>query len=246
MAWKQVTTATLLLLAGAIAVLGVVKQIADASILSFIIACFACLILVTLLPRSIHPKSTAIAGNDLTAADPMKSKGSKKRSNGADITDPITGLMNESFFSGIVGPKVATARRRLWPVSIVLLHVMISPTSDTEGTEDEALASFSSLIITTIRESDVACRIGPRTFALILDDTDEDGGAWAAERIQLAQARLSDRRILKVSAGVASYPSHGIEPTEILSRAKEALERATSNADLPGLGLVIVAPQSPL
>jgi hypothetical protein len=55
-----------------------------------------------------------------------------------------------------------------------------------------------------------------------------------------------DREPAGFRPGVASYPSHGIEPTEILTKAREALEKAVNNADLPGLGLVIVAPQRPL
>jgi hypothetical protein len=45
---------------------------------------------------------------------------------------------------------------------------------------------------------------------------------------------------------VASYPSHGIEPAEILVTAKSALKQASDNLELPGLGRVIVAPQRPL
>jgi diguanylate cyclase (GGDEF)-like protein len=161
------------------------------------------------------------------------------------ITDPVTGMMNHLFFAGLIGTKIATARRRLWPVSIVLLHVSFSPHSSSRELENNSLAEFAKIIEATLRDADVPCRIATRTFGLILDDTDEDGAAWAAERIQLSQARRNDSVIVKVSAGIASYPSHGIEAPEILSRAREALERATSNVDLPGLGLVIVAPQRP-
>ncbi len=162
------------------------------------------------------------------------------------ISDPVTGMLNDLFFAGLVATKVATARRRLWPVSIALLHVNFGSAVSDKSDEQKAANEFAESIMSTIRDADVACRLSRKTFALILDDTDEDGGAWASERIQLAQARKGDSRISKVSAGVASYPSHGIEATEILSKAREALEKAVNNADLPGLGLVIVAPQRPL
>ncbi len=171
---------------------------------------------------------------------------SNEQVNWEGISDPVTGMLNDLFFAGLVGTKVATARRRLWPVSIALLHVNFGSAVTDKSDENKAATEFAESIMSTIRDADVACRLSRKTFALILDDTDEDGGAWASERIQLAQARKGDARISKVSAGVASYPSHGIEPTEIIAKAREALEKAVNNADLPGLGLVIVVPQRPL
>ncbi|MGC9154933.1 MAG: diguanylate cyclase [Ferrimicrobium sp.] len=161
------------------------------------------------------------------------------------ITDPLTGLMNEIFFSGLLSTKVATARRRLWPLSIVLLQLVMQPDVTEEAT-DAGILAFSEVVAATIRTADVACRVGSRSFALLLDDTDEDGAAWVAERIQIAHAREGASPIAKVCAGVASYPSHGIEPAEILITAKSALKQAADNLELPGLGRVIVAPQRPL
>ncbi len=161
------------------------------------------------------------------------------------ITDPLTGLMNEIFFSGLLSTKVATARRRLWPLSIVLLQLVMRQDVTDEAT-DAAIVAFSEVVGATIRTADVACRVGARSFALLLDDTDEDGAAWVAERIQIAHAREGDSPVAKVCAGVASYPSHGIEPAEILVTAKSALKQASENLELPGLGRVIVAPQRPL
>lgn len=161
------------------------------------------------------------------------------------ITDPLTGLMNEIFFSGLLSTKVATARRRLWPLSIVLLQLVMEPGVTGEAT-DAGIVAFAEVISETIRTADVACRVGTRSFALLLDDTDEDGAAWVAERIQIAHARQGESPIAKVCAGVASYPSHGIEPAEILITAKSALKQASDNLELPGLGRVIVAPQRPI
>ncbi len=160
------------------------------------------------------------------------------------ITDPLTGLMNDIFFSGLLGTKVATARRRLWPLSIVLLQVVIA--TDDDAAIDSAIYEFSNIVRTTLRTADVACRVGARTFGLLLDDTDEDGAAWVAERIQIAQARRADNSVAKVCAGVSSYPSHGIEPGELMTTAKEALRGSMEEAESPGLGKVIVAPQRPL
>ncbi|WP_298212130.1 diguanylate cyclase [Ferrimicrobium sp.] len=199
--------------------------------------------------------SPATGGPDLAVSADRESSGASTKTE-ADpasslmdatdpITDPLTGLMNEIFFSGLLSTKVATARRRLWPLSIVLLQLVMEPGVSEEET-DAGILAFSAVVAATIRTVDVACRVGSRSFALLLDDTDEDGAAWVAERIQIAHAREGASPIAKVCAGVASYPSHGIEPAEILITAKSALKQAADNLELPGLGRVIVAPQRPL
>ncbi len=160
------------------------------------------------------------------------------------IADAETGLLNAAFFAGLLPTKLATARRRLWPLSIVLMEG-VPAEQEPEGAPS-VMAAFAARVLETIRAADVACRVGERTVALVLDDTDEDGAAWVAERVQIQTARSADRRIAKVCCGVAAYPSHGIEAHELLVTAREALARSIAEANGPGLGPVIVAPTRPL
>ena len=161
------------------------------------------------------------------------------------VMDPVTGLQNGEFFNAVLIPKVATARRRLWPVTVVLIRLTFDNSIQSQYDNDQLIVKFAVLLSRTVREADIVCRLSNLVFGLILDDTDEDGGAWTAERIQIAQSKYGDDRILKVSAGVASYPTHGMDPVTILTKATEAMEKAVTNLALPGLGLVIVAPQGP-
>jgi type IV secretory pathway VirB2 component (pilin) len=161
------------------------------------------------------------------------------------IADRETGLMNAAFFAGLVPTKLATARRRLWPLSIVLMTLLVDEAAEGGG-QLSPMAAFAQSVVETIRAADVACRVGPVTIALVLDDTDHDGAAWVAERVQIHTARRRDARIAKVCAGVASYPAHGIEAEELLATAREALERSLADASGPGLGPVVVAPARPL
>lgn len=161
------------------------------------------------------------------------------------VLDRETGLMNGAFFAGLLPTKLATARRRLWPLSIVLMRI-VEVEHDAGVTAPSAIAGFAHSVLETIRAADVACRVGTDTVALVLDDTDEDGAAWVAERVQIQAARSGDARIAKVCCGVAAYPSHGIEADELLGVAQEALSRSVAEAEGPGLGPVIVAPTRPL
>ncbi len=161
-------------------------------------------------------------------------------------SDPETGFITYPVFSAILEAKVATARRRLWPVTIV--QIQLAFLEDSQEFSGETIASiigFSSIVRQTLREADVVARIGRGRFAIILEDTDEEGAAWVAERIQVAQVQAGSTSISKISAGVAGYPTNGASSKDLVTRSTLALEHALSNRDEPGIGRVIVAPTVP-
>ena len=161
-------------------------------------------------------------------------------------SDPETGLATYPVFRAILESKVATARRRLWPVTIVQIQLsFLDQISPTREEISAAVVSFSSLLKLTLREADVISRIGNARFALILEDTDEEGSAWVAERIQVAQVKAGSTVIHKISAGVAGYPSNGSVPGELFTRSTMALEHALAAASDAGIGKVVVAPSVP-
>lgn len=160
--------------------------------------------------------------------------------NARQVVDAETGLPDSRFFDLAVEGRVAAARRHLWPLTIVLLEVGLSPDAVGERARTEALAGFAALMRQTLREADIACRTGPTSFGLLLEDTSEEGGVWTAERLQIALAKDASR-IHRLAAGVAAYPSHGLGGPEILHRAKQALKRACAGEPGRGLGHVEVA-----
>jgi diguanylate cyclase (GGDEF)-like protein len=152
------------------------------------------------------------------------------------VLDPDTGLPDVRFFEVALDSRISAARRHLWPVTVVLLEFTPHP----EHRLGEAIGSFTTLLRSTLREADVACRIAPRTFALLLEDTNEAGGVWAAERLQVALAKDAVGAS-GLAAGVAGYPTHGLAASEVLARARGALNRAVSADSGHGLGSVEVA-----
>lgn len=160
--------------------------------------------------------------------------------------DPDTGFITYPVFAAILEAKVATARRRLWPVTVVQVELGLAPDAlVVSEVAANAILGFSALLRATIREADVCARIGQQRFALILEDTDEEGGAWAAERLQVAHVRSGVTLVGKISAGVAGYPTNGATPKELLTRSTMALERALASLEEPGVGRVVVAPSVP-
>ena len=152
------------------------------------------------------------------------------------LVDSDTGLPDGRFFELVLDTRIAAARRHLWPVAVVLLEM----TPHRDHRLPDSLRAFTELVRTTLREADVICRAGPRTFALILEDTNEAGGVWAAERLQVATAK-DEIGAKQVVAGVAAYPTHGLIAEEVLDRARHALARAAAMDPGRGLGSVEVA-----
>jgi two-component system cell cycle response regulator len=138
------------------------------------------------------------------------------------ITDRETGLFSEDYFRIAVDSRIAAARRHLRPVGVVLLEVI----EDLRGSDPRAAEPVlvSETINETLREADTACRLLDGRFALVLEDTSENGAIWTVERIRrnLAEAR----RGLTLRAGIACYPAHAFGSTELLQRATDALGAA--------------------
>jgi diguanylate cyclase (GGDEF)-like protein len=197
-----------------------------------LVAAAACVILV----RRLHDTERDLAG--ATALMKLVDLPSPAREDARVLVDPETSLPDQHFFHLAVEGRVAAARRHLWPVAIVLVEIGIEDV-DARHKRD-AVVGFTSIMRRTLREADVACRLGPTTFGLVLEDTSEEGGVWTAERLQIALAR-DPVRVKTLAAGVASYPTHGLKSDEVLNRARAALNRACSTDPGRGLGQVEVA-----
>jgi len=140
------------------------------------------------------------------------------------IVDMPSGLLDHRVFAVTFERKVAAARRHLRPLSLVLID--LSPGLPNEnGDRDQALTRWGAVLAQTLRESDIACRVGDSTVGIICEDTAEAGGVWVAERVQIGAA-AAGVRLGPVRAAVATYPNHGLRADEVLGRAWSALERA--------------------
>jgi diguanylate cyclase (GGDEF)-like protein len=156
------------------------------------------------------------------------------------LFDPETGLLDGRVFVVCLERKVAAARRHLRPLTVVLLDVStgLAPGG---AQRLEQLVAFARLLHTTLRDADVACRVGPVSFGLILEDTPEQGGVLAVERLQAAALAHGGPCVI---GSVASYPNHGLAAGEVLQRGRDALGRARQS-QLGWLGGVHVASPAP-
>ncbi|MEM7323691.1 MAG: GGDEF domain-containing protein [Actinomycetota bacterium] len=135
------------------------------------------------------------------------------------LTDDLTGLFSESFFGVALDSRVAAARRHLRPVAVILIEVVEGLPADAPEVTDATIVAEA--ISATLRESDTACRLEKGEFALLLEDTPENGAIWTVERIRRHLAEHNPN--LTLWAGVACYPAHAFSPDDLLTAADAAL-----------------------
>jgi two-component system cell cycle response regulator len=138
------------------------------------------------------------------------------------LTDPTTDLFSEAYLRVALDSRLASARRHLRPVAVALLEV-------TEGIPDDLAVPappdrVADAIRETVREADIACRMNDGHFAVILEDTPENGAVWTVERIRRNLVSRFGHHTLW--AGVACYPAHAFDSAELMSQVRLALETA--------------------
>lgn len=142
--------------------------------------------------------------------------------------DEESGLLSKSFFPVYLEQRITAARRTLRPVSLVIFELDGLDKNDSGPSSDRDfyISAVGDVVKRTLRESDCAFRVDENIFAAVMDDTTESGAVWAAERVRgvLHTGALAGR--VTVSAGVACYPSHCLEPSDLIDSATKALSAA--------------------
>jgi GGDEF domain-containing protein len=138
------------------------------------------------------------------------------------LTDPETGLFSEDYFNIAIEARIAAARRHLRPVGVVLLEVIEGLRIDRPRPTNPNLVAEA--VRATLREADTASRREDGKFALLLEDTPENGAIWTVERIR--RHLIDADAALTVWAGVACYPAHAFDKESIIQAAEDALTAA--------------------
>ena len=139
-----------------------------------------------------------------------------------DLSDPDTGLLGEQYFHITLDSRVAAARRHLRPLSLILIDAIRG--LDGEMPHNAEPTVVADIIVHTLRDADIVCRLSDGRFALVLEDTPENGAIWTVERIRRRVNEALDE--VTVWAGVACYPAHGFDGPEVLEQARKAVSAA--------------------
>jgi diguanylate cyclase (GGDEF)-like protein/putative nucleotidyltransferase with HDIG domain len=140
------------------------------------------------------------------------------------LTDPLTGLGNHRAFHDRLAHDVTEAEDKGLPLSVCLLDIdNFKELNDTLGHPkgDLVLAQVAS----RLRQDGEAFRIGGDEFALLLPGRDEREALGVADgilrRVSLLEA--APGLAVRLSAGVVTYPQLGLDKSEIVAVADQAL-----------------------
>ena len=145
------------------------------------------------------------------------------------ITDPLTGLANYRRLLEILRAEITRSKRTGRPFAVVFLDMDgLKRINDTHGhlVGSRALTRVADTIRTSTRSLDTPARYGGDEFAIVLPETNEDGGRIVLARIADRLAADATKPVLTVSGGVAAFPRDGDSPTLLLRAADTLLYEA--------------------
>lgn len=150
------------------------------------------------------------------------------------ITDGLTGLWNRRELELRCQQEIDRAARFGRPMGMIMCDIdRFKAVNDSWGHigGDAVLIELARRLSTATREIDVVARYGGEEFALVLPETNLEGGYVLADKIRSAVSGTPVEhegalRTVTVSLGVAAYPGHGKSLRELLMSADAALYRA--------------------
>ncbi len=148
--------------------------------------------------------------------------------------DALTGLYNKRYIFNEMENHLRIARRSGRVFSIILLDI-----DDFKGVNDrfghlagdEYLRQVAGLFVRSLREQDIAGRIGGEEFLVILPETAIDGAMQLAGRIrknveEFVLAHEESRVRTTISAGVCQYDREFKDTKEFVELADQAMYKA--------------------
>ncbi|MEE4639233.1 MAG: EAL domain-containing protein [Wenzhouxiangella sp.] len=147
--------------------------------------------------------------------------------------DSLTSLPNRSLFRDRVEVQVKASAKAGKAFALLYLDLdRFRIVNDSMGTEagDLCLKEMAERLARLLRPSDTISRLGGDEFALLLPESDADGAAHVAGKVQAELARpfeIEARQLsLTVSIGIAVYPEDGTDFQALLTAADVAVNRA--------------------
>jgi diguanylate cyclase (GGDEF)-like protein len=147
------------------------------------------------------------------------------------FTDHLTGLANRRRFERQLDREVSRTLRYSRPFCLLLLDIdNFKEVNDTYGHNagDEAIRRLSLTLQAGTRGIDLAARIGGEEFAVILPETEFEGGVDVAERLRVAirETEIPIVGHITASFGVGEFPLCAATGRELVTLADGALYEA--------------------
>ncbi|HWC14575.1 MAG TPA: GAF domain-containing protein [Actinomycetota bacterium] len=146
-------------------------------------------------------------------------------------TDPLTGLYNHRFFHERLRAELIRAGRSRDSVSVLMIDIDdFKKVNDVHGHEigDQVLVELAQILKSTVRGSDVACRVGGEEFAVIMPSSDGGDAFGLATRIagRVVATDFDLVGYLTISGGIAQGPEHAMNPRALAACSEAAMMTA--------------------
>jgi diguanylate cyclase (GGDEF)-like protein len=149
--------------------------------------------------------------------------------------DELTGLSNHRRFRDALDFEFKRMRRTHRPLALVLFDIdNFKTVNDTYGHPqgDKVLQAVATVLREACRSTDEPARYGGEELALVLPETDLDGGFQVAEAIrrgvEALEIPLEDGHKLRltISAGVSALDRFTVDPAALIQASDNALYEA--------------------
>ena len=147
--------------------------------------------------------------------------------------DSLTGLANRSLFFHLVRQHLASCDRNKTGLAVLFIDLDgFKSVNDRYGhaTGDALLQAAAARIQVSLRQTDVAARIGGDEFAAVLVDVEPNGAAIVGEKLVRALATpfpLGKVTVqISASVGIALRDREGLTAEQLIAKADEAMYEA--------------------
>ncbi|MGH2747496.1 MAG: GAF domain-containing protein [Actinomycetota bacterium] len=146
-------------------------------------------------------------------------------------TDPLTGLYNHRYFHERLRAELTRSSRTRDSAAVIMIDIDdFKRVNDVYGhaVGDQVLVVLSEIFSSTVRASDVVCRIGGEEFGIIMPSCDAGDAVGLATRLcaRIALTDLDPVGRVTVSIGIAQGPDHATSPRELAACADAAMMTA--------------------
>jgi diguanylate cyclase (GGDEF)-like protein len=141
-------------------------------------------------------------------------------------TDNLTGLLGHRAFHEALGGAFEDEAQEFTLATIDIDDFKLVNDSHGHPVGDEALRRVAQALRQSVRDEDAVFRVGGEEFAVLMPGLTATDALPVAERLRATVAATDFELPLRVSIGLASWPSDAGSREELLQRADEALYAA--------------------
>jgi len=149
--------------------------------------------------------------------------------------DPLTNLYNRRFISEYLFKELELSKRYRKKLSLAMLDIdNFKNINDSYGhiVGDQVLKGIATIILSSLRDSDIVGRYGGEEFVVIMPEIDKNSSLNALKRV-LINVQNNQFKSLKngffsvtLSAGIASFPEDADNLTDLFILSDERLYKA--------------------